>query len=86
MVDLTPKYATFVPSLCYDTAWHRERTRDLVYQAIKTEFRGIDTAAHREHYPEDLVGAGIRDAINEGIVRREDLYVSVSPPAQRLTT
>ena len=29
---------------------------------------------------EDLVGDGIRKAIAEGIVKREELYVSASPP------
>jgi diketogulonate reductase-like aldo/keto reductase len=60
----------------YGTAWKKERTAELVYQAIKAGFRGIDTAAMGKHYREDLVGEGIRKAIAEGIVKRQDLYVS----------
>jgi hypothetical protein len=65
-----------VPNLVYGTAWKEQRTLDLVYQAIKSGFRGIDTAAQPRHYREDLVGAGIRRAIKEGLVQREDLFVS----------
>lgn len=65
-----------IPTLIYGTAWKKERTADLVYQAIKAGFRAIDTAAQPKHYQEDLVGDGVRRAIAEGIVRREDLFVS----------
>lgn len=67
-----------IPSLIYGTAWKKDHTRALVHQALKAGFRGVDTAAQPKHYQEDLVGQGIRDAINEGIVRRGDLYVSPS--------
>lgn len=66
------------PPMMYGTAWKGEDTADLVYMAIKTGFRGIDTASMRLHYQEALVGDGIRRAIAEGIVRRQDLYVSFS--------
>lgn len=65
-----------LPPIMYGTAWKKERTAELVYQAIKAGFRGIDTAAMGKHYREDLVGEGIRKAIAEGIVKRQDLYVS----------
>lgn len=64
-----------MPRLLYGTAWKEDKTADLVYEAIKAGFRGIDTAAMRKHYREDLVGEGIRRAIREGIVRREELYI-----------
>jgi diketogulonate reductase-like aldo/keto reductase len=67
-----------IPTLIYGTAWKKERTADLVYQAIKAGFRAIDTAAQPKHYQEDLVGDGMRRAIREGIVNREDLFVSHS--------
>lgn len=54
----------------------KERSADLVYQALKAGFRGVDTAAQPRHYQEKLVGDGIKRAINEGIVTREELYVS----------
>lgn len=66
---------TKTPRLVYGTAWKKEKTADLVYQAIKAGFRGIDTAAQPKHYQENLVGDGIRRAISDGIVKREDLFV-----------
>lgn len=66
---------TKIPKLVYGTAWKKERSNDLVYQAIKAGFRGIDTAAQPRHYQENLVGEGIRRAVQEGIVTREELYV-----------
>lgn len=65
-----------MPRMVYGTAWKKNRTADLVYQAIKEGFRGIDTAAMKRHYSEELTGEGIRRAIKDGIVTREDLYVS----------
>ena len=65
-----------MPRMMYGTAWKKERTAELVYQAIKAGFRGFDTAAMGKHYREDLVGEGIRRAISDGIVTRRDLYVS----------
>ncbi|RDW83115.1 hypothetical protein BP5796_04606 [Coleophoma crateriformis] len=64
-----------IPKLVYGTAWKKERSADLVYQALKQGFRGVDTAAQPRHYQEKLVGDGIRKAIAEGIVKREDLYI-----------
>lgn len=68
---------THVPALVYGTAWKKDQTADLVYRAIRAGFRAIDTAAQPKHYREDLVGSGIRRAIREGIVRRDELYVGV---------
>lgn len=74
--DSTP---TLIPVFLYGTAWKKDRTADLVYTAVHAGFRGIDTAAQPRHYQEPLVGDGIRRAIAEGVVRREDLYVSGDP-------
>ena len=65
-----------IPTLMYGTAWKKQQTATLVYQAIKAGFRGIDTAAQPRHYQEHLVGEGIRQAIEEGIVKRKELFVS----------
>jgi diketogulonate reductase-like aldo/keto reductase len=65
-----------VPKLLYGTAWKKERTEELVYQALKAGFRGVDTAAQPRHYQEDLVGKGIKRAITDGIIDRNDLFVS----------
>lgn len=66
---------TKIPRLVYGTAWKRERTSDLVYQALRAGFRGVDTAAQLKHYREDLVGEAIRKYLAEGAIKREDLYV-----------
>ncbi|KAL4904412.1 hypothetical protein BDW74DRAFT_168438 [Aspergillus multicolor] len=67
--------AAFIPTIVYGTAWKKDRTADLVHQAIKSGFRAADTAAQPKHYREDLVGEGMRRALGDGIVRREDLYI-----------
>lgn len=75
---------TSIPKLVYGTAWKKEKTADLVYQALKSGFKGIDTAAQPRHYQEHLVGDGIRRAIKEGLVTREELYVSFEPSKIRV--
>lgn len=67
---------TTIPKLVYGTAWKKDRTEDLVYTALKTGFRGIDTAAQPKHYDEEAVGRGVRRAVTEGLVKREDIFVS----------
>ncbi|KAI1428834.1 NADP-dependent oxidoreductase domain-containing protein [Xylaria sp. FL1777] len=64
-----------MPRLLYGTAWKKEATGDLVFKALKAGFRGVDTAAQPRHYNETLVGAGIKEAISKGIVKREDLFI-----------
>jgi diketogulonate reductase-like aldo/keto reductase len=66
--------------MMYGTAWKKDRTADLVYEAIKAGFRGIDTAAMKKHYDEALTGEGIRRAIREGIVSRRELFVRLNAP------
>jgi diketogulonate reductase-like aldo/keto reductase len=69
---------TIIPKLIYGTAWKKAQTAECVYRALKTGFRGVDTAAQPRHYQENLVGDGIRKAIKEGHVARGDLYVRSS--------
>ncbi|KAK4542436.1 hypothetical protein LTR36_006688 [Oleoguttula mirabilis] len=69
-----PKAAK-MPALIYGTAWKKERSRDLVRQALLAGFRGVDTAAQPKHYREDLVGLGITDAIKEGGIKRNEIYI-----------
>ena len=64
----------FIPALVYGTAWKKEATSDLVYQALGSGFMGIDTACQPKHYREDLVGAGLRRALADGKLRA-DIYV-----------
>ena len=65
-----------IPAFLYGCAWKKERTAELVYQALSTGFKGFDVAAQPKHYREDLAGEGLRRAIAEGKVRREELFVS----------
>lgn len=44
--------------MIYGTAWKKEKTAELVKQALKSGFRALDTAAQPKHYREDLVGHG----------------------------
>ncbi|KAI1210423.1 Aldo/keto reductase [Annulohypoxylon truncatum] len=64
-----------MPKMLYGTAWKEEKTSEYVYKALKAGFRGIDTAAQPLHYKEPLVGAAVRQAIAEGIVKRSDLFL-----------
>lgn len=67
---------TRMPKLVYGTAWKKDATANLVYMALKAGFRGIDTAAQPKHYHEQGVAAGFKQALTEGIVKREDVFVS----------
>lgn len=51
-----------------------EQCADVVYTAIKCGYRCFDEAIHYGNEKE--VGDGIRRAINEGIVKREDLWIT----------
>lgn len=64
-----------IPAFLYGTAWKKERSADLVYQALCSGFRGVDTAAQPKHYREDLVGDGIRRALKEDKVSRDSLFI-----------
>jgi len=79
-----------IPSWLYGTAWKEDATESLVYGALITGFRGIDTANQRKHYFEEGCGRGLQRALTEGRVRRDELFVAVevhvprrpgSPPA-----
>lgn len=64
-----------LPSFLYGTAWKEDRTAELTELAIRTGFRGIDTANQRRHYFEAAVGQGVAAAYRAGIVTREDLFL-----------
>ena len=64
-----------MPKIIYGTAWKKERTAQLVEQAIDLGFRGIDTACQPKHYQEAGVGEGIAACINCGLVTRPELYL-----------
>jgi diketogulonate reductase-like aldo/keto reductase len=68
-----------IPAYLYGCAWKKDETADLVYKALSSGFKGIDVAAQPKHYREDLAGEGVRRAIAEGVVKREDLFVCSVP-------
>jgi len=55
----------------YGTAWKKEATPQLVVQAVRAGFRGIDTACQPKHYREDLVGAALEQLAREGVPREQ---------------
>ena len=63
-----------IPNMIYGTAWKKENTTNLVFEALKQGFKGIDTACQPKHYREDLVGLGLQKAYEIGI-KREDLFL-----------
>ncbi|PHH83100.1 hypothetical protein CDD82_3510 [Ophiocordyceps australis] len=70
-----PNSAAKIPRLIYGTAWKKERTADFVYAALQAGFRAIDTAAQPKHYDERGVGQGVRRAIQDGLVKRQDIFI-----------
>jgi diketogulonate reductase-like aldo/keto reductase len=62
------------PAILYGTAWKKERTQELVSQAIRAGFRGIDTACQPKHYHEPGVGAGVSACLSADLTRA-DLYL-----------
>lgn len=64
-----------IPRFLYGTAWKENETRPLTELAVRTGFRGIDTANQRKHYHEAAVGAGITAAIDAGTMTRDELFL-----------
>jgi len=64
-----------VPDFLYGTAWKEDRTPALTELALRTGFRGIDTANQRRHYFEAGVGQGLAAAYRAGVVTRDDLFL-----------
>ncbi|HEX5711655.1 MAG TPA: aldo/keto reductase [Sulfuricurvum sp.] len=64
-----------MPALIYGTAWKKERTADLVVQAITSGFRGIDTACQPKHYEEPLVGEAIARLKEDHGISRDELFI-----------
>jgi diketogulonate reductase-like aldo/keto reductase len=63
-----------IPNMIYGTAWKKENTTDLVWQALLQGFKAVDTACQPKHYREDLVGLGLLKAYENGI-KREDIFL-----------
>lgn len=67
----------------YGTAWKKDQTAALVLAAIKSGFRGIDTACQPKHYNEKGVGDGIAAALAAKLIDRSDFFIQtkMSPPS-----
>lgn len=64
-----------MPRILYGTAWKKDETARFVLQALRSGFRGVDTACQPKHYNEAGVGEGIAAFLQSSDVRREDLYI-----------
>jgi diketogulonate reductase-like aldo/keto reductase len=64
-----------MPRLIYGTAWKEDDTQRLTELALRSGFRGIDTANQRKHYHEAAVGQGIATALRESVVTRTELFL-----------
>lgn len=64
-----------VPCFLYGTAWKEERTRELTELALRSGFRGVDTANQRRHYVEAAVGEAVAAVLAEGELLRGDLFL-----------
>jgi len=64
-----------IPKLLYGTAWKEERTEALTALALRTGFRGIDTANQRKHYFEAAVGKAVQAALAGGELTRGELFL-----------
>mmetsp|Transcript_6379 Transcript_6379/g.11105 ORF Transcript_6379/g.11105 Transcript_6379/m.11105 type:complete len:382 (+) Transcript_6379:43-1188(+) len=73
------------PTLMYGTLWSggggamtehsKDVTAELVYKAIKSGFRHVDTACQPRHYNEGGVGDGWTAAARDLDLRREDIWI-----------
>jgi diketogulonate reductase-like aldo/keto reductase len=72
-----------VPDFLYGTAWKEDRTPALTELALRTGFRGIDTANQRRHYFEEGVGLGLEAVYRTGLVTRDDLFLQTKFTYQR---
>jgi diketogulonate reductase-like aldo/keto reductase len=64
-----------LPNFLYGTAWKEDRTAALTELALRTGFRGIDTANQRRHYFEAGVGQALAAAYRAGVVTRADVFL-----------
>jgi diketogulonate reductase-like aldo/keto reductase len=70
-----PSVQPSIPDFLYGTAWKEDRTAALAELAIRSGFRGIDTANQRRHYFEAGVGQGLAAVYRAGLVTRADLFL-----------
>jgi diketogulonate reductase-like aldo/keto reductase len=64
-----------MPKLIYGTAWKKEKTTNLVIEAVLQGFRAIDTACQPKHYREDLVGEALSILEKDHNIKRDSLFI-----------
>ncbi len=64
-----------IPPFIYGTAWKEQETKRLTHMALNAGFRGIDTANQRRHYVEAGVGEALKQAFEENLVQREEVFI-----------
>ncbi|WAR43956.1 aldo/keto reductase family protein [Methylomonas rapida] len=72
---VTSNYGVRVPRILYGTAWKKERTAQLVEQALALGFRGVDTACQPKHYHEAGVGEALQASFARGGLSRDQIYL-----------
>jgi diketogulonate reductase-like aldo/keto reductase len=70
-----PGSSLSIPNFLYGTAWKKDPTAALTELAVRTGFRGIDTANQLRHYHEAGVGEGLAAAYKAGVVTRGDIFL-----------
>ncbi len=68
-MTLTAYNGVGIPSFMYGTAWKKEATTKLVFQAVDAGFTAIDTANQLIHYDEARVGEALLSLAKQGITR-----------------
>lgn len=68
-------FGVVVPRLLYGSAWKKERTAELVELALRSGFRGVDTACQPKHYHEPGVGEALAAIFSSGLAARSEIYV-----------
>lgn len=63
-----------IPPILYGTAWKYDDTQRFVVDALRSGFRGIDTANQRKHYFEEGVGLAVQQFLMTSQITREDLF------------
>ena len=71
---ITSGFGVDMPRFIYGTAWKKERTATSVELALRSGFRGVDTACQPKHYHEAGVGEALSAASSKGLARSE-IYV-----------
>jgi diketogulonate reductase-like aldo/keto reductase len=72
-----------VPDFLYGTAWKEDRTAALTEIALRSGFRGIDTANQRKHYFEAGVGEALASVYRDGAITRKDVFLQTKFTYQR---